>query len=189
MTDRLPGPAEREAAIARLSTAFADDVLHIEEFERRVAEAYRVQSSTALARLVDDLPAPEAASTVAAQHVTPAARLATRIRSIFGNIERRGRIAVPARLEIDALLANIELDLREAEFGAGVTEIAIDALLANVELWLPDHVTVENHGDSLVGSFASRARRGKRAVPMGVQPVVVRITGRAVLANVEIHGP
>ena len=187
MTDRLPGPAEREAAIARLSAAFADDVLHIEEFERRVAEAYRVQNSRALALLVDDLPVAAPVPAVAVQAATPAVRLSACITSMFGNVERRGRIAVPARVKIGALLANVELDLREADFASGVTEIAIDSLLANVELWLPEHVTVENHGASLIGSFTSAAGRASRPMP-GLQPPVVRIRGRALLANVEIHG-
>lgn len=47
---------ERESAVARLSTAFAQDVLSMEEFERRVAEAYKAPTPAALARLVENFP-------------------------------------------------------------------------------------------------------------------------------------
>jgi predicted membrane protein len=93
---------------------------------------------------------------------------------------------VPPRLEVRAVLGNIELDLRDAEFGSGITEISVHAILGNVEISLPTHVAVENHGSAVLGSFAARAKRGARRTATA-STATVRITGRALLGNVEFE--
>ena len=52
-------PEEREAAVSRLSAAFADDVLEVEEFERRVTKVYDATTTHALVALTHDLPVAE----------------------------------------------------------------------------------------------------------------------------------
>ena len=172
--------AEREAVVARLSDAFAHDLLPLDEFERRCAEAYRAPSAAALAALVSDLPVQAPVRQVDSSAPAP---LPQRIRAVFGNVERGGVVEMPARLEITSLFGNVELDLADAHFGAGVTEISVRAVFGNVEITLPAHATVENHGSGILASFTCRASRGSRT---GQGGPVVRITGSALLANVEI---
>jgi hypothetical protein len=173
---RLVTPEERELAITRLSDAFARDVLALDEFERRVAEAYRAQTQIELAETTRDLPeSPAAASSLA-----PARPLARQIKAFLSNVEQGGPLAVPERLVVRALLGNVELDLRGAEFMSQITEIEIRSVLGNVELSLPADVAVENHGDALLGSFV--VRTASSAAPSAV----VRVVGRALMGNVEI---
>ena len=192
--DRLLAPEEREAVVARLSAAFAQDVLPLEEFERRVTEVYRAASPAALARLTEDLPggSTAASSGVSGGRALVQARpMATRVVAIFSSVERTGRVAVPPRLEIRSLFGNVELDLRDAEFGPGVTEISVHSVFGNVEVQLPPHVGVEDHGVGIFGSFAARRRSPAGRAPFAAQPApttaVVRITGHAVLGNVEFE--
>lgn len=173
---RLVTPEERELVITRLSDAFARDVLALAEFERRVAEAYRAQTQIELAEITRDLPElPAATSSLA-----PARPLAHQIKAFLSNVEQGGPLAVPERLVIRALLGNVELDLRGAEFTSQITEIEIRSVLGNVELSLPADVAVENHGDALLGSFV--VRNASAAAPRAV----VRVVGRALMGNVEI---
>ncbi len=168
----------REGAIARLSTAFAHDVLSLEEFERRTTAAYRAKSSNELEHLLADLPVPRASGgdpVVAFQPIAP------RIAAVFANVERGGVVIVPARLEIRALFGNVELDLSEARFEPGVTEISIRSMFGNVEIRLPRGAQVENHGSAMLGSFTSH-----RSGSMEPSAVRILVTGRAVLANVEL---
>ena len=185
MIDPSPSTTEREAIIARLTAAFAEDRISLEEFERRAEEVYRAATPMALTRLTSDLPAeitpaPADASVPAARSQMP-----PRISSVLGSVERGGRLSVPRRLEIRAVLANVELDLREAIFESGVTEIAVRAAFANVEVLLPAGLTVEHHGDALLGSFVAHAGAG----PTGSTARTLRITGRALLSSVIFTGP
>ena len=179
--------AERDAAVARLSAAFADDVIQMEEFERRTTLALRAGSAAELAALLADLPAPPAGARPA---VAPAsagkavarASTAHRIRAVFGNVERRGTQEIPARLEVRSVFGNVELDLAGANFTAEVTEIAMHAVFGNIELRLPAGAIVENHGESTLGSFKCRAP----SVATTRDALRIVVTGRAVFGNVEI---
>jgi hypothetical protein len=79
--------AERDRAVELLSRAFSPDHLTTEEFERRVAEAYRVLTPGALARLIEDPPAPSAQTTSVAPAPSAAPVLAW---AIFSSIDRSG---------------------------------------------------------------------------------------------------
>jgi hypothetical protein len=173
--------------IARLSAAFARDILPLDEFERRTAEVYRMTTLARLDELVVDLPDPGARVGDVARTVPAGAELIPpRITTVLANLERGGPAVVPPRLEVRAVLGNIELDLRDAEFGSGITEISVHAILGNVEISLPTHVAVENHGSAVLGSFAARAKRGARRTATA-STATVRITGRALLGNVEFE--
>ena len=172
--------SDREAVVSRLSAAFANDVLPLDEFERRVAEAYRAASRAELASLLGDLPAAADSGAGVALASVP-----ERVAALFGNVERGGAVVVPSRLEIRALFGNVELDLSEARVGPGTTEISIRAVCGNVELRLPAHALVENHGSGTLASFTCRAPLPAHAASSAGEPRV-RVTGRAVLANVEI---
>jgi hypothetical protein len=171
-------PEDREATIQRLSAAFADDHLSTEELERRVADAYSVTTHEALARLTEDLP-------TSTGTVVPRQPMARRMSAVLGSVERRWTTAVPDGLVIRSLLGSVELDLREAEFREGVTEIEVRAVLGHVEVRLPDDVDAECHGRAFLGNFVHRAT-GSASDPAAASRRVVRITGRAVLGNVEL---
>ncbi len=174
-------PAAREAAIERLTSAFAHDLLPLDEFEHRVAAAYRASSPTELAELTADIPlnAP-AGRSVEATSANP-----TRMAAVFSNVERGGAVDVPAHVELRALFGNLELDLRQARFAPGITEITIRSLFGNVEVLLPADVAVENDGEGVLANFTCRSTGLN---PYGVIPVAqVRIHGRAVLSSVEVR--
>ncbi len=191
---RLPSEGDREAAVKRLTTAFAEDAIAVDEFERRVAEVWKVTSTRALVALTRDLPA-EGASTTAPSGL-PARRTEARavdvprersrhIASVLSSIERRVNGTLPERLNVRAVMASVELDLRDADFPPGVTEIRVRAVMGSVEIDLPPHVEVEDYGRSFMGSFAVRGPR-KRATRDANAPVV-RITGRSIVSSIEVE--
>jgi hypothetical protein len=181
---RLLTPEERESAIAQLSAAFARDVMTVEEYERRVTEVYRVTTPAALAELVSDLPGarPPAATQPPIRPAERAVEASPVIFSLFSNVTRAGRIIIPPRLNIQSIFGNVELDLRDAEFRVGVTDIEASAVFGNVEVLLPEGVSVENHGNAFLGNYAAYAP----ARPQGDQPSThIRVSGLAVFGNVE----
>jgi hypothetical protein len=178
---RLLTPEEREAAVARLSAAFARDVLTVTEYERRVTEVYRAPNAVALAELTADLPgagAPKSEGT----SLGPPVQTSPQILALFSSVERAGRIAIPPRLSMQSVFANIELDLRDAEFRAGVTDIEASAIFGNIEVLLPDGVTVENHGNAFLGNYSAVA---PSRPTVGQPSIHIRVNGIAIFGNVE----
>lgn len=166
---------ERERVVDLLQLRFADDHLSLDEFERRVAAAYQAKTAEELCTLVADL-APVTAASMVPEH--------GKLSAIFSSNERDGAMPVPRRFEIVAVFGNVELDLSNATFTAGLTEIYVSAVLGNVELTLPLGIRVECSGNGLFGTFDCKA--GSIAGYAADADRIVRITGRSVFASVEI---
>ncbi len=180
---------QRDAAVQRLSEHFAADQISIDELERRLDLVYQAQTPADLATLTADLPTLSPTSTPGHRALTSTAPrgrgpMVRQVRTFMGNIERSGPMDVPPRLEVRTTLGNIELDLSDATFGP-VTEISIRSILGNVEITLPAGVRVENDGSGVLGSFECHVLPG--AMPMVGTAPIVRLTGRTILGNVEVH--
>ncbi len=192
---RLAVTLAREHILEQLSDAFAKDQLSLDEFEARVDSAYQASTEVGLQTLVRDLALPDAAgrtelTTTSRQGTATTNALAVtgarapRILAVLGNVERRGRFAVPDGYRATSVLGNIELDLRDAVLPDGVTQINVRAVLGNIEIIVPPQLPVECEGTGILASFAELNR-----VPAeggGAGPVL-RIVGTAVLGNVEIR--
>ena len=83
--------------------------------------------------------------------------------SFLGSTEREGRWELPRHFRALAVLGNVELDLREAEIGVGVSVIEAVAVMGNIEITVPPDVAVESDGDSLLGSFVVKYAKGVTA--------------------------
>jgi hypothetical protein len=106
--------------------------------------------------------------------------------SFLSSTEREGRWALPRRFRALAVLGNVELDLRDAEIGIGVSVIEAVAVLGNIEITVPPDVAVESDGDSLLGSFVVKYAKGvSSGTPTGYKKL--HITGTAYAASVEVH--
>ena len=106
--------------------------------------------------------------------------------SFLSSNEREGRWPLPRRFRALAVLGNVELDLREADIGLGVSVIEAVAVMGNIEITVPPDVAVESSGDALLGSFVVKYAKGVSAVTAtGYKKV--HITGTAYAASVEVH--
>jgi hypothetical protein len=106
--------------------------------------------------------------------------------SFLSSNERVGRWELPRHFRALAVLGNVELDLREAVIGIGVSSIEAVAVMGNIEITVPPDVIVESEGDSLLGSFVVKYQGGvSPTAATGLR--TVRITGTAYAASVEIN--
>jgi len=105
--------------------------------------------------------------------------------SFLSSTEREGRWPLPRRFRALAVMGNVELDLREADIGLGVSVIEAVAVMGNIEITIPPDVAVESSGDSLLGSFVVKYAKGVSAA-MATGYKKVHITGTAYAASVEI---
>jgi hypothetical protein len=186
----------REETIRALGIHFANDDLGMDELDRRLALAVAARSPADLTTLVADLPAipsprgasafPPATAPAATRgpEVVSADRVASHglVGAFMGGSARRGEWIVPRRLTVIAAMGGVELDLRQARFGPGVTEINVVAVMGGVEIVVPPGLRVESQGFAIMGGFdASGNQTGTRDAE---QPTV-RVTGLAVMGGVE----
>jgi hypothetical protein len=119
----------------------------------------------------------------------PSQRSHAGVVSFLSSNERRGRWEMPRHFRALAVLGSVELDLREADVGYGVSVIEAVAVMGNIELTIPPQITVECDGDSLLGTFTLKY--------VGTSPTqassdrVIRITGTAYIGavSVTVKGP
>jgi hypothetical protein len=105
--------------------------------------------------------------------------------SFLSSNERQGHWELPRRFRALAVMGNVELDLREAEVGYGVSLIEAVAVMGNIEITIPPDIAVECDGDTLLGSFT--LKYDGRANPAAAnRERTIRITGTAYAANVEV---
>ena len=105
--------------------------------------------------------------------------------SFLSSNEREGRWELPRHFRVLAVLGNVELDLREAVIGIGVSVIEAVAVMGNIEITVPPDVAVESDGDSLLGSFVVQYK-GRLTGSEATGLRTLRITGTAYVASVEI---
>jgi len=176
----------REQVIARLSQCFADDVLEIEELERRLDLAHGARTLAELDALVADL-APTASTALvpaALQAIDDPARAATKkLRVIMSSVERRGRWLVPKELVMRVFWGSAELDFRDASLQPGVTTIDVPVTMGNHEIIQPPRLAIDVDVSTLAGSVEERHR-----VPAELGPgqPMLRITGAVRFGNLEI---
>lgn len=119
------------------------------------------------------------------QHVVSNARSTSGVVSFLSSNEREGRWELPRHFRALAVMGNVELDLREAVIGIGVSLIEVVAVMGNIEITVPPDVAVESDGDSLLGSFVVKYK-GSASPSAATGLKKVRITGTAYLSSVEI---
>src|SRR4051794_2273575 len=73
--------------------------------------------------------------------------------SFLSSNERQGRWELSRRFRALAVLGNVELDLREAEIGIGLSVIEAVAVMGNIEITPPPDITVEWGGGPFIGTF------------------------------------
>ncbi len=154
----------RQQAIDALCDHFANDVLSVEEFERRVDRAHRAESLDEIRELLADLPSgdlPVRREEVAtnaierAQASVPVSRVKERgfMVAALGGVERKGRW-IPARQNYAvALMGGVVLDFREALLPPGETEVWVFTVMGGAEIIVPPGLTVESDGVAILGGF------------------------------------
>jgi len=181
-------PSAREQVIQSLGEHFAQDRLTLDEYERRVQEAWRVPSTEELMSLTRDLalPVPASANPKPALADDPAglehAPKTRRFLAFLSGVGRMGRWEVPAKVRAVAVMGGIDLDLRQAVLTAPVTEITITAIMGGVSVKVPAGVRLESEGSAILGGFADQVIEPQSQDP---NAPIVRVRGIAILGGVE----
>ena len=176
----------RDQVIATLSEHFANDVLDIDEFDRRVDLAHQARAVVELDALVKDLaPVASTALVVSASEEALASWPAQRaVRAIMGGFDKKGRWTVARKLKVTCFWGGGTLDFREAQFAPGVTELAVTAIMGGLEIIVPPWLSVECDTTAIMGGF-EELDRGHGAPDPG--RALLRIRGFALMGGVSIE--
>ena len=162
-----PGPrdlrasdADRERVVALLTEAAGDGRLTLGEHSERAERADAARTLGELAVLTADLAVPSA------QPIRLDARRS--VAAIFSKERRDGRWVVPDNLAVTAIFGEVVLDLREALLQASRITLYATVIGGTVQLIVPDGVTVETTGTSVMGRKTGRSG----APPLPGMPVI-----------------
>ena len=199
-----PGPGAvkasqdtRQRTVDALCEHFAADTLEMAEFERRVDAAHRAETLGELRALLQDLPGPGAAVVPVQGAPPPMPAEAPRnlvarpelvrdnqfVIGVFGGPSRRGDW-IPARhVWSVAVMGGVELDLREARLGPGVTQISVFAMWGGVEIIIPPDMQVEFNGMGFMGAFECDDQARRVYDP---DAPILQINGIAIMGGAEV---
>lgn len=178
--------AARERVVRLLTDRYADDSLTVEEFEARLDRLHATTDLAQLDAMAGELAAPRQANPPAPAPASPYPAVplpddpARRALVVMGERRYRGRVSIPARWEIGAVMGGVTIDLREAEFPAGHCHLDLFAVLSGVEILVPAHLAVELDLSPILAGA-----EGPEHAPAGGIPL--RIGGTLVLSGVEVR--
>ena len=190
---------ERDRVIEALCEHYAQDHLEVAEFERRLDRANRATALKELHDLLADLPemgsggsarTGEASSSAVAVPAGAGRVDASRVPetqtelALFSGRSRTGSWVPARKIRVYAFMGGVELDLREALFGPDPVHIQCTTMMGGIEIIVPPGVRVDTGGVAVFGAF-DEVMEGAGPIPSNAP--VVRISGLAFMAGVEVH--
>lgn len=175
---------ERDRAIEVLSRQFAEDVISLEELERRIEGVYKAQTISAVRDLTRDLPT-DAVPRDKRNVPVPSAFAPEngRIFSMMAETVRRG-VWQPARLtRVVSIMSETHLDLTQARLSPGITEIDLWGLMTQIKVIVPAGVRVVVQPSAFMAQVSDETD-DPPAVGSGAP--VVRITGFVMMAELKV---
>ncbi|HEY0672415.1 MAG TPA: DUF1707 domain-containing protein [Longimicrobiales bacterium] len=184
----VPLQSRREQTIATLCEHFSRDNLTVEEFERRLDAAHRVQTMPELTQLLQDLPALPVQPTAVAATSSSVPKVSTHARehqhfiAIMGGVEKRGLWQPAQKTYCYALMGGVNLDYREALLPPGETELTIIAMMGGAEIIVPPDMRVDVDGIAIMGGFD----HGPEMTSTDPSAPVLKINGFCLMGGVEV---
>lgn len=187
MTSLVALRDRREQVIARLSEGYAQDLLDVDELDRRLDLAHAAATVAELDALVADLGPVETSTAlvpIGTRAIDDPSRAARKkLTVVFGNVERKGAWSVPRELNTRVVFGSGMLDFRDASIGPGTTTLTVSVTFGNLELILPPGLAIDVDVSSIAGNVEERHRVPRTPDPD--QPIL-RVTGGVRFGNLEI---
>lgn len=178
---------QREYVVQRLSEAFAADRISVDELDARLGQVYRATSLQQLGQLLEDpsnpgwsLEKPLPTARVAREYAVPDRGFGM---AFMGGYERGKGWVLPRHFKAYAVMGGVELDLRDARFSPGVSEIEVFAFWGGIDIVVPEGVRVESDGMAVMGGISVDSGEASLDDP---DAPVLRISGLALMGGVTV---
>jgi Domain of unknown function (DUF1707) len=174
-TSEYLSSSEKERAIGFLTNAFSNDIINIDEFERRVESVHVSKTHEELQQIVDDLPNEDADDR----------KKITENENIACNMDTRtiaSSMLFTKKLNIEATSSTLNLDYRSIDLPDGVYEVYISAVTSNFTIKLPIQYNIENR---ITTSFAS-VKEPKIEMDNQRRSVVIKLEGNIEKSKIRV---
>ena len=180
---------DRHRVAEVLREAAGEGRIDLEELDERLEAAYGAKVYADLVPILADLPnaqlpAVRAAASVAREPGSAAGRTYDKSFSIMGGQTRKGVWEIGAEHNAFTLMGGIDLDLREAVFGANEVVITAVAVMGGIDIYVNAHTKVSVEGTGIMGDFDQA--RDKVAAQLGPDSPTVRVKGVALMGAVTV---
>lgn len=162
---------DRERAVVELREHAVAGRLTLEEFSDRVDQAYSARTRGELDLVLRELPAAPLA---------PARPRRFGI-AVMGGINWRGRLRLPERSTIVAIMGGANIDLRRAHIEATEVTMTAWAIMGGVNVTLPPNVEADIGGFSLMGGRNDMTRTPPHPAAL------VRIRAYSLMGGVNVR--
>jgi hypothetical protein len=181
--------ADRHQVAEVLRQAAGEGRIDLVELDERLEATYAAKTYADLVPLTVDLPVRDQAAMPAARPrptrpVAPAVRHDSTI-AVLGGASRRGVWELGATHTAFAMMAGIDLDLREARFTQRETVIYANAFWAGIDIVVNEFTHVIVDGIGIMGGFDHA--RDRVAPVLGPDSPTVRVKGVALMAGVTVQ--
>jgi len=183
--------ADRHKVAEILREAAGEGRIDLTELDERLESTYAAKTYADLVPITLDLPVPGHAQALAPTprpqpggSLVPARRYDSSI-AIMGGSARKGVWEVGPTHTAFAMMAGIDLDLREARFTSQETVIYANAVWAGIDITVNEFTNVVVEGVGIMGGYDHA--RDKVAPQLGPDSPTVRVKGVALMAAVTVQ--
>lgn len=181
---RRPTVAQQDHIIAQLQAAYTEDLLSLEEFERRLDAVHRCTNTTELTTLVQDIPAPSPFAAGSRTPVREHSKEHATILAILGGAERRGAWNPARRTHIVTVMGGADLDFSNANLPPGRTDIWVFCVMGGIDIVVPPDVNVEVSVLPIMGGIDHRTDDTQHP-----NAPTLRIHGAVIMGGIDIKPP
>lgn len=187
-------PRRRDQTIDVLTRCYADDLLSVTEFERRVEQAQNAATYRDLEQLVEDLPVEYRRAIGSPASDAPTTRqdrpvssthppAANRVSAILGEREVTGDVFEGGFGSAVAVMGTLDIDLDEANLVEKELTLNVFGLMSDINLSVPKETRVEL---DLTPILADVKLKGQNT-PKSLARRTIRVTGMAIMSDVKIR--
>lgn len=177
-----PSDQERMAATRALMQAHQAGYISSEELIERMAQAEAATSSAELQRIARTQVEIRDSHRADSEALPVVAAMPSKIGVVLS--ERKiHHTAIPAKLETNAVMGSIRLDLRGGHFTALELTIHATLIMADLKIWVDEGVAVAQECTTVLAEVKTHGLQPRLGGP------VVRLQGTCFMAEIDIYGP
>jgi len=183
MDSSLSFPEMKELTTVILRECYAQDILEVSEYERRLTVLNQAGSKNELDSLIRDLPIDLPAVMKKASTPLLHKRRSQNLSLFFGDKKVSGERLNCRYTDAIVAMGDLTFDFRDIELPPGTTTLKLTSIMADTKIIVPPELYVDTDLTTFMGSV--REPKDLKVHPAEGEPVL-RITGLSVMSEVKI---
>jgi len=172
---------DKDIALERLTNGYANSVIDMESFERRVSVIENAIGIDEIESAISDIPIIESHNVNRDSNISEVEK----IKNHGSSKAISGSLLQTKRLEIDIAHCVLSFDYRNLDLPSGVYDIILKSVHSVCTFLIPDDFTVDHRANETYSSYIDRnGNSGKQN-----RRIVLRISGELIHSSIKIKRP